>query len=119
MSLFYVAFFLVPGVHLPFWPLWLADHGLGASEIALLVAAASLTKVVSNPLLLGLADRAGERKRAMVLFAVLAGVFFGLFALARDFWALLAVSVLFAGAFSAVLPLGESIAVGQALVGGA
>ena len=42
LALFYAAVFVAVGIHVPFWPLWLKDRGLSATEIGLLVAAAYL-----------------------------------------------------------------------------
>ena len=39
MAFFYGAVFALIGLHLPFWPVWLAAKGLEATEIGALVAA--------------------------------------------------------------------------------
>jgi len=38
IAFFYAAIFLVIGVQLPFWPVWLAARSLGAVEIGALMA---------------------------------------------------------------------------------
>jgi MFS transporter, PPP family, 3-phenylpropionic acid transporter len=40
LSAFYGAIFLVTGIQLPFWPVWLSSRGFTASEIGMLLAAA-------------------------------------------------------------------------------
>lgn len=40
LGAFYAASFLVVGIQLPFWPVWLSGRGLDAQEIAILFAAA-------------------------------------------------------------------------------
>lgn len=40
LSAFYAAIFLVAGIQLPFWPVWLAARGLTAREIGIALAAA-------------------------------------------------------------------------------
>jgi len=39
LAAFYAASFLVVGIQLPFWPVWLNSRGLDAREIALVFAA--------------------------------------------------------------------------------
>ena len=58
LGMFYAASFLVVGIQLPFWPVWLAGRGLDVHEIALVFAAAIWAKVIATPLLGALADRA-------------------------------------------------------------
>ncbi len=94
---------------LPFWPLWLESRGMGPAEIGILIGAAFWAKVVTNPLIGGLVDRRGDRRRPMIALAAACLASYALFAVAEGFWALLGVSVL-AGVFlSALLPLGESL----------
>jgi PPP family 3-phenylpropionic acid transporter len=38
--------FLVVGIQLPFWPIWLAARGLSAREIGIVLAAAIWVKVL-------------------------------------------------------------------------
>ena len=38
IALFYAAVFLVIGVHVPFWPVWLKSRGLGPAEIGLILS---------------------------------------------------------------------------------
>ena len=109
LALFYAAFFAVVGVHLPFWPVWLASRGIGATEIGVILAATVSAKVVSAPMMAHVADRWGERRRLMIAFAAGALAGFALFAVAGGFWSILAISVLFSVFWSAIMPLGESL----------
>ena len=111
LAFFYAAFFAVIGVLGPFWPVWLAWRGLAAEEIGLVMAASVTLKVAVSPFLSQLADRRGERRRLMVLFAAAALTTFLLFDFAFGFWSILAVSVLFHIFWTAILPLGESLTV--------
>jgi PPP family 3-phenylpropionic acid transporter len=94
---------------LPFWPLWLESRGMGAGEIGILLGAAFWVKVATNPLVGGLVDRRGDRRRPMIALAAACLACYALFAVADGFWALLGVSVLTGVFFSALLPLGESL----------
>ena len=114
LALFYAAYFAAVGIHLPFWPVWLEARGLTATEIGYVLAAAFWPRIVTSLLIPSVSDRLGERRRPMILLAVvtLAGLI--LFALARDFWPLLLLSVLTGASWAPILPLGEAVALGEA-----
>ena len=69
LAFFYGAVFALIGIHLPFWPVWLAAKGLGATEIGALIAAGVGVKVVFNPLIAHIADRRGQRRGIMLALA--------------------------------------------------
>jgi PPP family 3-phenylpropionic acid transporter len=93
---------------LPFWPVWLAGRGLGAGEIGLLLACSQWIRVLANPLLGILADRAGDRRRFMVLLggATVAG--YVLCLPASGFAAIALPSLVVAAAMATLLPLGDA-----------
>src|SRR4051794_26239142 len=72
LAAFYAAAFLVVGVQTPFWPVWLAGHGLDPRQIAGIFAAAIWAKVVATPAIGALADRLGHRRAMMAGLAGLA-----------------------------------------------
>ena len=72
LALFYAAFFALVGVHLPFWPVWLADRGLEAGEIGVVLASGVAIRALLSPVLAQAADRRGELRRPIAVFAVLA-----------------------------------------------
>jgi len=108
LSFFYAAYFLIVGVQLPFWPVWLQGRGMDAAEIGFLLAAATWLKI-SNPLIANAVDRTGHRKRAIVILAVLALATCSLYFLPGGFWYLFAVSALFALALSTLNPIADSL----------
>jgi MFS transporter, PPP family, 3-phenylpropionic acid transporter len=109
LGAFYAASFLVVGIQLPFWPVWLAGRGLDAQEIALVFAAAIWARVVATPLLGALADRLGRRRAVMIVLAACAwAAHAGLWPIA-GFWPLLALNLVAGMAQSALMPLGDSI----------
>jgi len=110
IALFYAAIFLVIGVHVPFWPVWLASRGLGPGEIGLVLSAATWIRALAPPFIAQFADQRGERKWLMVALAAATWLAFLLYPLAFGFWPILAVTILTAICFSAVLPLGENLA---------
>ncbi len=107
LALFYVAFFAVMGIQLPFWPVWLESRGLSAADIGTVMALTTGGRILASPLFAQLADRLGERKRLMIGLALAATAAFLLFGLSDGFWAILGVTLLFTIAWSPLLPLGE------------
>lgn len=110
LALFYAAVFGFVGISLPFWPVWLAAEGLGAAEIGLLITAGTWVRIVVPPMIAHIADRRGERKRVVVVLAAAAFGVHLLFLVADGFAGLLAVSILAAIAFTAIIPMGENLA---------
>lgn len=109
LSCFYAAVFGVIGVQLPFWPLYLKAKGLDPSDIGLLMAAAFFVKILTNPLVGHVVDRRGERRRPMIVMAAAAVLLTMLFQPAEGFPQLLAVTLLTAASFTALMPLGDSL----------
>ncbi len=109
LALFYSGFFLVIGVLMPFWPLWLKSRGLGAAEIGIVLASGMWIKVLINPFTSALADHLGERKRLIAGLSVMAFASFTLFAFVHSFWPVLLVSMLFFAFWAPMIPLGESL----------
>ncbi len=109
LSLFYAAIFLVIGLLVPFWPVWLESRGMTETEIGLLLSAAMLMRAASNPLVAQAADRHGSRRRMIVIMSWGALAAYALFVPAEGFWALLAVSIVATVFFSSMLPLAETV----------
>jgi len=109
LGAFYAASFLVVGIQLPFWPVWLSGRGLDAQEIAILFAAAIWAKVIATPLIGGLADRLGWRRGIMVSLAATACIAYAMLWPAWGFWPLLWLNLIAGVAQSALMPLGDSI----------
>ena len=110
MAFFYAGIFAMIGIHLPFWPVWLAAKGLTPTDIGAIIAASLGIKIITNPLIAHVADRRGQRRPIMIILAVLAFVAFSLFGLTDGFWQILSVSMLFFAVWSPLMPLGESLA---------
>jgi MFS transporter, PPP family, 3-phenylpropionic acid transporter len=118
LSGFYAAFFLLNGIQMPFWPVWLAGRGLGAREIAALFAAAIWVKVIATPAIGALADRLGRRRAMMVALAIIAWIFYASLWSAAGFWPLLWLTLVAAVAQTALMPLGDSITLAAVRSGG-
>ncbi len=109
LASFYAALFLVIGIQLPFFPVWLAGRGMSASEIGAILAATSGVRIVAGPALGPFADRIGRRRQIVVALALCALAGYALYVPARGFWALMAVTVVSAFFFSAIMPMTESL----------
>ena len=60
LSLLTASVYAAIGIHLPFFPLWLASRGLSAVEIAEIAAVPPLMRLASNLILPPRADRSGD-----------------------------------------------------------
>src|ERR671918_291049 len=68
LSAFYFTFFVYGGAYVAYFPLYLADRGLSAVEIAWVLALAPLARTFAPPAWGWLADRTGAH-RAIVAFS--------------------------------------------------
>jgi PPP family 3-phenylpropionic acid transporter len=109
LSLFYVGLFTSAGIYLPFWPLWLAERGLSSSQIGIVLAVGMSAKVIGNPLAGGIVDRLGKRRGTMIALSAASVVLISLFALAHDFWTILAISLFSSAAYAGLFPLIENL----------
>ena len=117
LALFYVAIFVVFGVQIPFWPLWLGARGLSAEELGVLFAVGQWVKAAANPLAGMAADRSGEPRRIMLMLSCATAATFLFCLWAQSFAALLLLSAA-AGAFlSSLMPLGDNLALAGAYAG--
>jgi PPP family 3-phenylpropionic acid transporter len=110
LGAYYAALFAAIGIHLPFWPLWLADRGLSPADIGWIIAATYLSKIAVNPVVGHVVDRRGDRRRPMVTLAVLATAAWLAYALVDGFWGILAVTMVSVGLWAGIMPVGESLA---------
>jgi len=69
VGLLYLGLFLTNGVHLPFFPLWLETAGFDAVEIAVIVGAPLIMRVIAAPFISAYADRIGDRAHVLILLA--------------------------------------------------
>lgn len=109
LALFYVALFLVVGVLLPFWPVWLASRDMDPAQIGILLSTPLWARIIGNPLIARIADRRGDRKRPLIVLAAISLAAYALFAFAHGFWPLFGISILSGVALSAMVPLGENL----------
>jgi PPP family 3-phenylpropionic acid transporter len=110
LSAFYAAIFLVAGVQLPFWPVWLSARGLSATEIGIVLAATLWVKVLATPAIGAVADRSGMSRRAIMgMLAATALVGYAGLWPVGPFWTLVLLNLVALTAQSALMPLGDTV----------
>src|SRR5262249_61953158 len=65
LALFYAGLFVVVGIQMPFFPLWLAAKGLDAEAIGVVIAAPIAVRLVVVPVVARIADRRGGGGRGV------------------------------------------------------
>ena len=93
LGAFYAAVFLVVGIQLPFWPVWLSGRGLDPQQIGFVFAAAIWAKVIATPIIGVAADRFGRRRAFMVALAAVAIVGHAALWPSAGFWPILALNL--------------------------
>ena len=117
LVLFYIAIFVVFGVHIPFWPLWLGARGLSAEELSLLFATGQWVKAAASPLAGMAADRSGQPRLIMLMLSCATAAAFLFCLWAHSFVALLLLSAAIGAFLSALMPLGDNLTLASAYAG--
>lgn len=118
MSLFYAASFLVIGLYLPYFPVWLDWRGLTAAQIGLVVALPSFARVIGTPIAGYLADRMGDPRRMVQLLALYTLACFLLLPVATTAAPIMILIALYGLAGPALVPLSEVVALKGVRAGG-
>jgi PPP family 3-phenylpropionic acid transporter len=107
-AIVYVALFLVIGIHLPYWPTWLADRGMDADRIGWLLGVAMWARLVA-PWVGAWVDRTGRGAQLLPVLAV--GLLLCLLAFDRvdGFAALMLVSLAMGFCFAPIVPLVDGL----------
>jgi MFS transporter, PPP family, 3-phenylpropionic acid transporter len=104
----YGGIFLIIGIMLPFWPLWLTSRGLDATEIGIVFAVGTWVRVLTDPLVTHTADRTGNGRAILILCAGLCTLGFAGFVPAWGFWPIVAVTLFQSMFLRALIPLSEA-----------
>jgi MFS transporter, PPP family, 3-phenylpropionic acid transporter len=116
IAAFLAAYFGANAVN-AFMPLWFADHGLTASAIGQVLAAASLLRVLAGPQWGAVADRIGRRRPVLIAAGIVASGMALLYPAMTGFLPLLLVAAGQGIASSALNPLIDSLALALAREG--
>jgi PPP family 3-phenylpropionic acid transporter len=111
ISLFYAFLSLGMGIQLPFLPLWLGDKGLSASEIGIIFAGMTASRIVASPLVALAADRYNNRRAIIIACCFLSFASYLGLALASGFWPIFALAIVAGAVFAPVFPLGEGFGI--------
>jgi len=117
LAFYYFAIFVVAGVHMPFWPLWLTARGLSADDIGLLTGSAMVLRVITGPLIAFASDQIGQRRAQIVLFSIMLGGSFALFSLVHSFAAIFLVTLLTSTLIPSIMPLIDTLTLAQSTEG--
>ncbi len=110
LAAFYFAFFAYAGAYVAYFPLYLADRGLGAVEIAAVLALPPLARIFAPAAWGWVADRTGAHRAIVAFSCAVTAVAFAFLPFTPQIALLIALmSVLSAGA----LPLVEAITLGS------
>lgn len=109
IAIYYSCMFGMVGIFQPFFPLWLAEHGLTAAQIGLLLSLNSVMRAVGNPIFARFADTREDRKQ-LVWILCLGGIVTACFMVpAYGFWPVLLLTLLHVAIQAPVNPLGENL----------
>lgn len=110
LAALYVALFIVLGIYLPFFPLWLKAKGLDAQQIGIVLAIPMLVRIVAIPATARLADRYDALRGVIWATLLLATVGYAVVGFAEGFPAILVCVALAAAAHGPAMPLAETYA---------
>ncbi len=111
VAAFYGALFVIYGVHVPYFPVWLDWRGLTAGQISIIMAAPFFIRLVVTPVVALAADRESAHRTILIALAWTGLVLVLLLASVEGFWPIFALAVPLVIANSTAMPLIETVAV--------
>jgi MFS transporter, PPP family, 3-phenylpropionic acid transporter len=110
LAALYAGLFVMSGIQLPFFPVWLKAKGLDPQMIGLVLAAPILARMIAVPLVARAADRRDALRAAIIATSFLGVAGFVLVGLAEGARAILVAYALASLALTPVMPLSETYA---------
>jgi MFS transporter, PPP family, 3-phenylpropionic acid transporter len=110
LALFYAGLFVVAGIAMPFFPVWLKAKGLDPEAIGLVVATPILVRMIVVPMAARLADRRGALRSVLVVSSVGAAMGYAVVGAAQGFIGILASVALAAAIGGPSIPLADAYA---------
>ena len=110
LAALYAGLFIMIGIQLPFFPVWLKAKGLDPRMIGLVLAAPIVARLIAVPLVARAADRREAVRAAIIATSFLGAAGYGLVGLAEGAGAILAAYALASLALTSVMPLAETYA---------
>ena len=110
LAALYAGLFIMAGIQLPFFPVWLKAKGLDSQMIGLVLAAPIVARLFAVPLVARVADRRDALRAAIIVASWLGVAGFVLVGLAEGPTAILIAYALAGLALTPVMPLAETYA---------
>jgi PPP family 3-phenylpropionic acid transporter len=110
LAVLYAAIFVVAGIQLPFFPVWLKAKGLDAQLIGIALAMPMIMRVIAIPVAARTADRYDVLRATLVVTTVASVAGYALVGLAEGAAAILATVALASLVFTPIMPLIETYA---------
>ena len=110
LAALYAGIFVMGGIQLPFFPVWLKAKGLDPQMIGVVLAAPIVARLIAVPLVARTADRRDAVRAALVAASFLGVAGYVLVGLAEGARAILAAYTLASLALTPVMPLAETYA---------
>ena len=110
LAAFYAALFILPGIQLPFFPVWLKAKGLDARMIGIVLAVPMVARVLAIPVVTRAADRRDAVRTAILLACIASVAGYTLVGLSGGAIAILMAYALTSLASTPVMPLAETYA---------
>lgn len=110
LAAFYAAMFVLSGVQLPFFPVWLKAKGLDAGMIGLLLAMPMVVRVFAIPFAALEADRRDALRTAIVAASLASVAGFVLLGISEGAVAIFAANLAVSLCFTPIMPLTEAYA---------
>ena len=110
LAALYAGLFIMGGIQLPFFPVWLKAKGLDPQMIGVVLAAPIVVRVIAIPLVARAADRRDALRAAIIVASCLGVAGYVLVGLAEGASAILIAYALASLALTPVMPLAETYA---------
>lgn len=111
LALFFSALFLIYGVHISYFPVWLHSRGLGPEAIGLITAVPIFVRTILTPMLAAHADTHRNHRVMALALSVTCAALAILVSLVSGFWPIFAIAVPFSILIASIMPLTETVAV--------
>jgi len=109
VALGYGGQFLIFGMLLPYFPVWLHSVGLSAKEIGVILFMPFVVRVLTSGKVTSFADTQNDRSNVISVLFICAALSSVLYAFSDNFWSILFVTLLFNFFFNPVMPMIDSI----------
>lgn len=109
VALGYGGQFLIFGILLPYFPIWLQSVGLSAKEIGIILFMPFVIRVLTSGRVTSFADKQNDRSNVISVLFICAAFSSVLFVYSDNFWSILIVTLIFNFFFNPIMPTIDSI----------